>query len=268
MRGVLFVETLRRTFWQTLYWGVGLGLMACISTWLVPLFDAIQLTEVMQNLPPFIRAAAGLDESMTALMTPEGIVTVSFFGKFALLFTAYPVVMGMRVTSSEEDDGILDVLLSLPIRRWQVILEKFAAYTLTIVVIGALVYGGLGIGAQLSGITLSMPLMAAAVLNLIPMLIMVLALTIFVGVFIHRRQTALAVITGVVLVSFLLNTFGSMVTGGIAAALNAVSFFSYFNVNALIQNGLNISHVTGLLGAAGLLLAGAVWRFQRRDVGL
>lgn len=61
-------------------------------------------------------------------MTPEGIVAVSFFGKFALLFTAYPVVMGMRVTSNEEDDGILDVLLSLPVARWQVILEKFAAH--------------------------------------------------------------------------------------------------------------------------------------------
>ena len=43
--------------------------------------------------------------------------------------------MGMRVTANEEDSGILDVVLSLPVRRWQVMVEKIAAYLVTIVMI-------------------------------------------------------------------------------------------------------------------------------------
>ncbi|MAS34776.1 MAG: hypothetical protein CL610_12265 [Anaerolineaceae bacterium] len=267
MQGVIFTETLRRSLGALLYWGLGLGLMACLSAWLVPLFDAMQLVEMLENLPPVLRAAAGMDESMAALATPEGIILVAFFGKFALVFAAYPVVMGMRVTANEEDEGILDVLLSLPVPRWRLLLEKFAAYTLTILVIGALVYAGLWAGIQAAGIAVDMQRVAAAVFNLVPLLLLILAFTVLISAFISRRQVALSIVTGFVLGSFLLDTFASMVQGGVSELMDRLSFFSYFDVNSIVQVGANWTHIIGLLLVTGLLLGGALWGFQRRDVG-
>jgi ABC-2 type transport system permease protein len=268
MTGAILIETLRRAVWPMLYWGLGLGTMAFISALLVPLFDAIQLAETLRNLPPIVLAAAGLDSNLTALLTPEGIIMTSFFGKFTLLFAAYPVVMGMRVTANEEDEGTLDVLLSLPVPRWRLVLEKFIAYTLTIILIGLMIYGGLWVGVQVSGTALNMQRVADAILHLIPMLIMVLAFTVFIGASIRRRQVALGIVTGFVLSSFMLNTIASMVDGSLSSVLNAVSFFSYFDASAIVQHGTNPAHIAGLLVASGLLFGGALWRFQRRDVGL
>lgn len=267
MKGVIFSETLRRTAGPMLYWSLGLGVMAFIAAWMVPLFDAVRLGEVLQNMPPVVLAAAGLDESLTALASPEGVIAVGFFGKFLLVFAAYPMVMGMRVTANEEDEGTLDVLLSLPVPRWQVMLEKTAAYALTIVFIGAVVYGSLWVGVRLSGVQVDMARMAGAVINLIPLLWLVLAFAALVGT-LARRPVALGVVTGFVLGSFMINTFTSMVEGGLSAVLNAVSFFSYFDANSIAQQGANWTHVTGLLVVTALLLAASVWSFQRRDVGL
>ena len=58
MQGVIFTETLRRSLGALLYWGLGLGLMACLSAWLVPLFDAMQLVEMLENLLPVLRGAS------------------------------------------------------------------------------------------------------------------------------------------------------------------------------------------------------------------
>ena len=83
MSGVIFVETLRRTLWQMLYWGLGLGAMGLISAVMVPFFGSMQMIELLEGLPPILLAASGLDAELTALATPEGIITVAFFGKFA-----------------------------------------------------------------------------------------------------------------------------------------------------------------------------------------
>jgi len=97
---------------------------------------------------------------------------------------------------------------------------------------------------------------------------MLLAFTVLVGAVMRRRQVALGIVTGFVLGSYMLYTFGSMVQGGIATVFNTLSFFSYFDVNAIAQHGASLSHIVVLLVAAVLMLGGSLWSFQRRDVGL
>ena len=269
MHGVIFTETLRRTAWQMLYWGVGLGVLGLLMALLIPLFDALELAEVLQTLPPMILALAGIDEQMTILATPEGILAVAFFTRFSIIFAAYPVVMGLRITANEEDDGILDVLLALPVPRWRVILERFAAYVLTIVGITLMVYAGLWLGAQLIAIELDLTRIAIALFASIPLLVTLLAFTAFSAALIPRRRPALAVATVFVVGSFVLDTVANMVqTGNVSSLLGAVSVFTYFDVTAIVQTGVIWSHVGGLLIVAALLLSASVWLFQRRDVGL
>lgn len=268
MRGVIFRETLRRTWWQMLYWGAGLGAMAMISTAMVPLFDAMKIVDLLRGLPPVLLAASGLDADVSAFATPEGIITVGFFGKFALIFAAYPVVMGMRVTANEEDEGILDVVLSLPVPRWQMMVEKFAAYLLTIVVIAAMVYAGLWLGTQLIDVPLDMNRMAPMVLNLVPVLTLVMALTMFVAAVLRRRQVSLAVVTAFVLGSFMLDSVAGMVESSAATLLRRLSVFSYYDPGGVVQNGLVWTNVAALLVVSALLVAAALWFFERRDVGV
>jgi ABC-2 type transport system permease protein len=242
--------------------------MALISSAMVPFFGSMEIVNLLQGLPPILLAASGLDAELTALATPEGIITVAFFGKFALFFAAYPVVMGMRVTANEEDEGILDVVLSLPVPRWQMIVEKFAAYLVTIVAIALMVFIGLWLGTQLIDIPLDMSRMAPMVVNVIPVLMLVLAFTVLAAAIFRRRQVALGVATAFVVGSFMLDTIAGMLESGVAATLRKISFFSYYDPGGVVEHGLVWTNVAGMILISVVLVTGALWAFQRRDVGV
>jgi ABC-2 type transport system permease protein len=269
MRGSVFFETLRQTWLQAIYWGVGLGLISLFMILIVPNADALnQMVELLKTMPPFLLQAAGVGDDLNFLATPDGFVAVGFFGKMLLLIAAYPIVMGLRVTINEEDSGSLDMLLSLPVPRWRVVLEKFAAYTLTIFVIVVLSFIGIWAGRVMSGIEINLGRVAETILNLTPSLILILAATVFIGTVIRRRKIALGVATAFIIGSFMLDTIGAIAKGTIAENLRALSFFKYFDGAGVMQNGLEWANVMLPLVVAVVLLVGSLWAFQRRDVGV
>lgn len=268
MVGVIFRHTLRHSWLQALYWGLGLGLMALLVVLVLPLMDYNKMAELIQNLPPFVRAAVGVGDDLEYAFSTEGMIAVGFFGKLALIFAVYPAVVGMRVIANEEDAGILDVVLTLPVRRWQVLLERFLAYLATLLIICGLVFLGLWAGAQLAGQALDLGKLAVSALNLLPTLTLVLAFTVFAGALIGRRTVALTVVTLFVVGSFALETVGGMAKGTAAEGLRSLSFFAYFDALGVMRSGLAAANVVVLVGAAAALLAGSVWAFQRRDVGV
>lgn len=268
MSGTIFLHTLRHTWLQMLYWGAGLGLMAFATAAMVPFFDSMKMVEVLQELPPILLAAAGLDTDLQVLATPEGIITVGFFGKFALIFAAYPVVMGMRISANDEDSGVMEVVLSLPLPRWQIITERFLAYSLTVVGVGALVYAGLWLGVALIDVQLDMTRMATVVFNVVPVLIFVLAFTALMAALIRRRQRALALTTAFVVASFMLDTVAGIAGEGLSQTLRAFSFFSYYDPSGIVQQGLDQGKTAFISVLAVLLALGALLAFRRRDVGL
>ena len=145
-----------------------MGLLVVV---MVPLFDMQAMKELLESFPPLILAMVGVGGDLEVFATNEGFVAVGFFGKSALIFAAYPVVMGMRITSDEEDKGIMDMLLSLPLQRAQMVIEKFAAYAVSIVGVVALIYLGMELGVAVSGIELDMGRLTEVTFYLIPVMI-------------------------------------------------------------------------------------------------
>ena len=113
MIGSVFLETLKQTWKQMVYWGAGLAAMALLVVVMVPLFDMQQMKDLLASFPPVILAMIGVGSELDVFATNEGFVAIGFFGKSALIFAVYPVVMGMRISANEEDNGTSDVLLEL-----------------------------------------------------------------------------------------------------------------------------------------------------------
>lgn len=268
MSGAVFVETLRRTWVQTMFWALGLGFLAMTVVLMIPLIDMMAMVKLLEGMPEFVRSAVGVGDNLMVITTPEGFVAVGFFGKLALVLAAYPVVMGLRVTANEEDDGILDVLLSAPLPRWRMVVEKLAAYALSIVVIAFMVFVGMGLGSLLIDIQLDMGLMGQAIINVMPMLLLILALTALAGAVLRRRRDALVAATVFVLGSFMLDTIGTMATGSAAENLRQISVFSATSAVSVMERGLAWGTFAVLTAIALAFSGGAVWAFQRRDIGL
>ena len=268
MRGSIFIETFKQTWKQMLYWGLGLASMGLLIVLMVPVFDMQQMAELLKSLPPVLLAMIGVGKDVSLFTSPEGFVAMGFFGKFALIFAVYPVVMGMRITANEEDEGIMDMVLSLPVQRTWVIIERFVAYTVSIIGVVAMIYIGMTIGVALSGVELNMPELASVTIMLVPVLTFVMAFTMLVATIVRRRQVALGIITAFVVASFMIQTVGAMAEGTFAEPIGLISFFTYYNAGNILANGLVLTHIIGLVALSLVLIGLSLNRFEQRNIGI
>lgn len=268
MRGSIFIETFKQTWKSMLYWGLGLASMGLLIVLMVPLFDMQQMAELLESFPPILLAMIGIGKDLELFATSEGFVAMGFFGKFALIFAVYPVVMGMRITANEEDDGIMDMVLSLPIQRAWMIIEKFAAYTVSIIGVVVMIYIGMTIGVTFSNVELDMSALVEVNIMLIPVLTFVMAFSMLVGTIVRRKQVALGIVTAFVVASFMIQTVGAMAEGTFAEPIGWISFFTYYNAGNILADGFVWAHIVGLTILSLVLIGLSVQRFEQRDVGI
>ncbi len=268
MIGSVFRETLKQTWKQMVYWGVGLAAMALLVVLMVPLFDMQSMAALLESFPPVILAMVGIGDDLAIFTTNEGFVALGFFGKSALIFAVYPVVMGMRISANEEDNGTSDVLLSLPLSRAQVMVEKFLAYSVSVVGVVVLIYLGLHGGVVAGGVELDVARLAEVTFYLIPLMVFVMAATMLIAVLVRRRTLALGIVTAFVIISYMLQTIGAAADGTVAESVGAISFLTYYNTGEILSQGFIWPHIAGFVVLSGIMLAASLYRYERRDIGI
>ena len=268
MAGVFFAETLRRDWRLAVYWGAGLALLGFVIISVIP--DAAALNryaDMLESMPPFMLNMLGAEDA-TALTTPEGFIGFGFFGYALLVLAVFGVLAGLSITSGEEDGGVLDVVLSLPVPRWRVFAERFAAYAVLVVLIAFIGFVGLVLANATTSISIDNGRLLVGALNMIPATLLVIAFTAFVAVVLRPRSVAVGLAAGFIVVSFFLDFIASAARHVVTDALSLLSFFTYYDGQHVMLNGPVLVNVLVLLAAMGLLLAGGLWFFERRDIGL
>ena len=268
MIGSVFLETLKTSWKQMVYWGVGLAAMALLVVIMVPLFNMQDMRKLLESFPPVILAMIGVGKELEVFATNEGFVAIGFFGKSALIFAVYPVVMGMRVTANEEDSGTMDVLLSLPVERARVVIEKFLAYGVSCVGVVILIYLGLHLGVILGGVELDVLRLAEVTFYLVPLMVFIMAVTALIAVLVRRRSVALGIVTAFVIASYMLQTIGLAAEGTVAESIGVVSFLTYYNAGDIMAQGFIWPHIAGFVVLSGLLLLASLYRYEQRDIGV
>src|SRR5258706_11183317 len=135
-----------------LLWGAGIALMGLYIVLIIPDVKMLQqYGELLKSMPSFLINAMGGGDA-ASLATPEGFIAYGFFGWIMLVLATYGVLAGLNITANEEDRGILDVLLSLPVPRWRGIIKKFLAYTVVVIGVVALGFFVLWAGGQGSSV--------------------------------------------------------------------------------------------------------------------
>lgn len=268
MTGAIFTLTLRRNLRAMLYWGIGLFVIGLYVMIVIPDMDALkQMTGLLETLPQPLLQAFGMSDDAAFMATPDGFVSFGFFSRAVIILAIYGVIAGLGISSNEEDQGILDVVLSLPLPRWRLIVEKFLAYSIVVVGITLLMMAGLLVGTQASTLEFSLNRIVESALSTIPLTLLVMAITVCITSFVRRRGPAVAISAVVVAGSYLLNAIGSAAQESVAGLLGRISFFAYYDSNDVMLNGLSLLNPLILSAAAILLIVVSVWAFQRRDVG-
>ena len=247
-------------------WSISILLM---NLWIVTFFPAIResasaLDQYLQNLPPAFLALMGDTASFTTL---EGFLSVELFAFFwPALTLAFAIASGAGSIGAEEESGTLDLLLSHPIPRWRLLLEKFAAL---------MVFSGIAIGAGLLGLILGTLFvdeaidignLAAAVLSIWLLTLLFATLTLALTGVGLRKGAAAGIGAGVAAISFLINTLGPL--ADLPETLRRVSPWHYYDGGAALTGGLSLGNSALLAGLVIAFLAVALFGFQRRDLAV
>lgn len=271
MTGTIFIEQLKRSWRTMLGLGVTLAILAIYVSAVVQDADVlIAYRDLLGQMPAGMLAAFGLSDAST-LATADGFIGFAFFTYGAFIMAAYGVVMGLNITVNDEDDGIMDVILSLPLPRWRVIVEKVAAYSLIILGICGMAFIGLLIGSRMIPEEMRGDIdllnMFMACLNLFPLTLAIIGFTVFVASLIGRKHIVAAIAGTFVFGSYFLQMAADAASESIAGFLGKFSIFTYFDGGTVAREGLNAFNVVLLIVVALILVTVSLFTFERRDIG-
>jgi polyether ionophore transport system permease protein len=261
----VFLKTLRDCRVPILGWGLGLGAVAPIIFVSVPIIFATpagreELLALMRN--PAIRVLV----EPVDILSPGGYAT----WRLAMLLPTlaiWALLAVSQVTRGEEESGALDLLLSVSGSRWWIVVEKLAAITLALVLIGALI-GLLALaGARATHVELAPHRAFLFGLNATLFALVFGALAFVVSQFTQERRPAAGATGALLGASFVLTIAGRAVPDG--EWIGRLSPLHYFELNKPLVTGYAVN-VGGLLLmaalAVGLTVTGLVL-FVRRDIG-
>ncbi|GAA4593773.1 ABC transporter permease [Planotetraspora phitsanulokensis] len=183
-----------------------------------------------------------------------------------LLLIMCAMTLGTRAIAVPEEQGTLELTMTLPIDRRRLVLDRWAAFALSLLAV-ALVTLILVLALAAVG-DLKVPagniVAAHAGLFLIAFFFGTLALTL--GAATGKRAFALAVGGGYAVAGYVIETLGKSVDA--ISWLRWVSPFHYYLDGRPVFQGWPVGDYLVILGATAVLAMTAVLAFERRDVGV
>lgn len=251
--GSVFLRGLRDLRWPTLFWALGLALYSALIVAIAP-----QAVDALKSLAGSSGPIASFFKNKFDAQT---YIAISLFSFLPVLAAAFAITQVASWTSDEED-GRDELLLTTPQQRWSVMLQRFAAIVVAIIVILVVVGFIINLTAAIVGIGYDAGKMWAAMFTLIPLTLLVVTLGFAIAAWLKQPGTAVAILSVFVIASYLDQLLGQLFKFP-ALALN-LSIFQQYGQPAI--TGLDAASVSWLSGAMLVLLAVALFGFQRRDL--
>jgi ABC-2 type transport system permease protein len=264
MRGSVLARTLRDSRRGVLWWSVGLaGLVALMVAVYPSVRDSPGLDELLESYPEALKGIVGfggeLDYSSGAGYL--GIELFSFMVPLLLIIAA--VSAGSAAVAGEEERGTLDLLLSTPVSRRRLVLEKLGALTAELLALGAVLWLALAAGARAGDLGVSAGHLGAATASAVLLALAFGTIALFVGAATGRRSRAIAVAAAGAVAAYFVDSLSSL--SRLLDVLQEGSPFYHYSVSDPLRHGLEAPHVAFLLAVAIVASALAVVAVERRD---
>ncbi len=245
--------------------GNSLGLVALI-VWLGALFPILRenqgFNDIMERVPEEMLAAVGTD--LATFLTAAGFLSAEFFALFAPLLILIFVISAMVAeTATEEREGLMDMMLSNPVSRRRVFLEKAGGVAAAALLMVAVITVALLAVNPIFGLDLPVLGVVAAGLSLWLLGTSFGAVALLVGAFTGRSATAGGMAGLLALLAWFVTSFSGLLPW-LEGAGELSPFTWYREPNPLIT-GFGAGHLW-LLVTTVVLVVVAVALFDRRDI--
>lgn len=260
----IYLKTLYDKRYFLLGWTLGFMAIAALMTSFYPaMHQENSINALLANMPPAFKGLVGNLADLTHFDTY--IASQLFDIRMPLIAGIMSIILGLGISVADEEKGELRTLLSLPISRTKLLIERWLAMLTIMLVIGL---------GMVVGIYAVLPFIDIASiepdillrLSAMTLLIMITFGTIpfAVGLATGRRALATGLSIIVVIGSFLLSTFGQAVDW--LHDYEPLSLLHYFPAADIVKNGIDMKNVVVFAAITIVLLVFSVILFRRRDV--
>ncbi len=256
-------KTLRDQRRALVWWAIGIVLVVLMYAAVYPSVqqNASQFTAYMENLPKAIRdMLGGVD-----IASPEGYIQSELFTFIGpILLLVFAIGAGARAIAGEEETGTLDLLLSTPVRRRRVVLDKFLAMTLGTLLLSGSAWIAAAVAGPPFDLTVPFDRLTAACLNLFLLALAFGTIALAVGAATGAKGLAIGAASGAGLLTFLLKTFAASLSW--LRPYRILSPFHYYLGHDPLRTGFHPTDPIVLAGVVLVALAIALVAFERRDL--
>jgi ABC-2 type transport system permease protein len=261
----VFLKSLREQRFAALWWALAIIALCVMVIAFYPSFkNSPGMTQFFQDAPEWVKSLMGNVEDFT---TPQGYLDGRLFSLMApILFLIFAISRGSAAIAGEEQSGTLDLLLSNPIPRWRILLEKAASMVVSTLAMGVAFWIGLALGAVMVGMDISYLRLADVTFSCVLLGLVFGAIALAVGCAFGRRAPAIGIAAALGVGAFFLNSLVPLAEG--LKGWSKLSPFYYYIEAKPLMNGLNWVHASVLMAAAVFFIALSVFLFERRDISV
>ncbi|HEY3692895.1 MAG TPA: ABC transporter permease subunit [Pseudonocardiaceae bacterium] len=262
---MLLRNVFTKTVWDQrralIVWAIATAAVGALYASFYPQLAGGAMANLMANFPQGLKDAFHLDD----LTSAAGYLQSTPFGLLVpMVIMFYGITTGTRAIAGDEESGHLDVLLTHPVSRPRLVLQRFAALFAGALLISLVVFlAMLAIRSSAQLDTVTVAGFAAQCVNVALLGTVFGALAIALGAAIGRRVIVLTITAAVGVLTYAANTFGAQLG---APWTRTLSPFYYYIGSEPLKGGSSWADATILGAATVVLLAAGAWAFTNRDL--
>lgn len=227
--------------------------------------DTAKLTNANELLDsPAIQMLLGKLQFDNSFESYVSIKALAFAGLISGAFVAW---LSASFLSGEIDHRTIELLLAQPVVRTRLVLTRYAALSVTIVLLMLAVLAGIVAGITAMNIETSIPWLAYT-LGYMGMLTLAFGgIAMFISACMSDSRRAALTSLGVLVIMYFMETIGSVVD--MLGPLRYLSLFHYARYNEMLMSkSLSMTDLGVLLAVAVVFVALAAYVFRKRDINV
>lgn len=260
----LLLKTWRDHLKGIIGWAIGTSTLVIVMLWVYPSIASSNagLDQISAAFPPEFQEMFRMND----YTSPAGYLSAELFSfMIPLIFVAMGVSWGASVIADEEEHGTADILYSLPIPRWRILLVKWIAVMLAVLAIGVIFWATLVIGAPVAGMSLGLTPLTAASLGTALVGCLFGSLAFLLGAITGGKAMTLGLTIVLALAAFLVYMLAPLVD--VFARIENLSPFQWAYGNQPLWNGFDAGHLALIAAITFAFLTAALAVYRRRDIG-
>jgi ABC-2 type transport system permease protein len=258
----IFLKTLRDQGVAVLGWGLGVGSLAIFTQLFYPSLSANnQLENFMGSLPPGFMAFFG---DVQAVGTVEGYMTYTLLIYLPLVLCIYSIATAIGMVTAEVEKGTMEFLLSHPLPRWRILLEKYLALSASVLAIGLQIGLCMVIGGWIIGSDVPAAQWMSAGIQTVPLTLFFGSVAFGLAGAFRGSATATGTAATLAVGGFILN--GLVPLSDKLAPVKEWTLYYWYSASRPLSTGIFPGHAAILILGSLLFLGMGLAAFRQRDI--